>query len=117
MGSLELPTVNGLCSQQLKSLALGVGLPEILVNGQAGQFPKQHQHHMIKTTSDCFFLGFSLFASFLKQPGFESKPLNEPDPAVYSPFSKVIFICIIHPNKKKCPKCSNAELSRLLSEK
>lgn len=39
MGSLELPTVNGLCSQHLKSLALGVGLPEILVNGQAGKFP------------------------------------------------------------------------------
>lgn len=61
-----------------------------------------------------FFLGFSLFASFLKQPGFESKPLYEHDPDVHSPFSTVILICIIHPNKNNCPKCSNVELSRLL---
>lgn len=64
-----------------------------------------------------FFFGFSLFASFLKQPGFESKPLNKPDPTVHSPFSKVILICIKHTNKNNCPQCRYVELSRMFLEK
>lgn len=75
------------------------------------------QDRAIETTFDwcCLFLVCS-FASFLKQPGFESKALNEPDPAVHSPFAKVVLICIPNLNKN-CPKCSNAEQSRLFSEK
>lgn len=75
------------------------------------------QDHTIEKTFDwcCLFLVCS-FASFLKQPGFESKALNEPDPAVHSPFSKVVLICIPNLNKN-CPKRSNAEQSRLFSEK
>lgn len=39
MGSLQLPTLKGLWSLFVKSLALEMGLLESLVNGQAGEFP------------------------------------------------------------------------------
>lgn len=58
-----------------------------------------------------------LFSTLLKQSGFEGKALYEPDPAAHSPFSKVILICTTNPNRNNCPKCSDADQSRLFSEK
>lgn len=76
------------------------------------------QDHMTETTSGwfCLFLVCS-FALFLNQSGFESKALNKSDPDVHSLFSKAILICITRPNKNNCPKRSNAQQSRLFSEK